>query len=59
MGAGITGRHSRGRNDRMWARSRVVMRCSSLRQVHRKDHGIWGKDDKFCLDMWFKLSVGH
>lgn len=26
---------------------------------HRKNHGIWGKDDKYCLNMWFELSVGH
>lgn len=53
------GRHFRGRKDRMWARSRVTTRCFSLRQVLRKNHRMWGKDDDFCLAWWFEVSVGH
>lgn len=53
------GRHFRGRNDRMWARSRITTRCFSLRWVLRKEQRMWGKDDEFCLAWRFEVSVGH
>lgn len=49
--AGKADIHFRGRNERMWARVRVITRRSSLRQVHRENHRMWGKDNEFCLYM--------
>ena len=47
-GVGRADRHFRGRND---GRSRVTIRCSSLRQVPRENQRMWKKTNEFCLDM--------
>ena len=50
-GVGGADGHFRGRNDGMWARSRVTVRCSSFRQAPKKNHKMWRENDEFCLDM--------